>query len=145
MKIVIDTNILISTLMKSDGVVGSILFRELKDFEKISCYYLYVELFSKKDRILKISKLEESELLELLYLVIKQVNFINEVQIGEENWRKAQILTQNIDVKDISFVALSLETDSYLWTGDKKLCEGLKAKGFDKVLSTQDLLNLIKK
>jgi predicted nucleic acid-binding protein len=131
--------------MKSDGVVGGILLRDLQDVQKLSCYYLYVEIFSKKDKILKLSKLEEKDLLELLYLVIKQVNFINEAQISDENWQKAQDLTNTIDVKDISFVALSLETDAYLWTGDKVLYEGLKAKGFEKVISTTELLKLIKK
>ena len=145
MKFVVDTNILISTLMKSDGVVGGILLRDLREFEKLSCYYLYVEIFSKKEKILKISKLEEKDLLELLYLVIKQVNFINEAQISDENWQKAQDLTHDIDVKDISFVALTLETDAYLWTGDKILYEGLKAKGFEKVVSTTELLKMIKK
>ena len=145
MKFVVDTNILISTLMKPDGVVGGILLRDLREFEKLSCYYLYVEIFSKKEKILKISKLEEKDLLELLYLVIKQVNFINEAQISDENWQKAQDLTHDIDVKDISFVALTLETDAYLWTGDKILYEGLKAKGFEKVVSTTELLKMIKK
>ena len=145
MKFVVDTNILISTLMKPDGVVGGILLRDLREFEKLSCYYLYVEIFSKKEKILKISKLEEKDLLELLYLVIKQVNFINEAQISDENWQKAQDLTHDIDVKDISFVALTLETDAYLWTGDKILHEGLKAKGFEKVVSTAELLKMIKK
>lgn len=144
MKLVIDTNIIISTLMKSDGVVGGILLRDLQNVEKLSCYFLYVEVFSKKEKILKVSKLEEKDLLELLYLVIKQVNFINEAQISDENWQTAQDLTQDIDVKDVSFVALSLETDAYLWTGDKILYEGLRAKGFDKVLSTADLLNMLK-
>jgi predicted nucleic acid-binding protein len=145
MKLVLDTNILISTLMKSDGVVGGILLRDLHDVEKLSCYFLYVEIFSKKDKILKISKLEEKDLLELLYLVIKQVNFINENQISDDNWRTAQDLTNDIDIKDISFVALSLETDAYLWTGDKILYAGLKAKGFEKVLNTADLIAMIKR
>jgi predicted nucleic acid-binding protein len=145
MKLVLDTNILISTLMKSDGVVGGILLRDLQDVEKLSCYFLYVEIFSKKDKILKISKLDEKDLLELLYLVIKQVNFINENQISDDNWRRAQDLTNDIDVKDISFVALSLETDAYLWTGDKILYAGLKAKGFEKVLNTSDLIAMIKR
>ena len=144
MKLVIDTNILISTLMKSDGVVGSVLLRDLQHIEKMSCYYLYVEIFSKKDKILKISKLAEKDLLDLLYLVIKQVNFINEAQISDESWLKAQALTQDIDVKDISFVALSLETNAYLWTGDKILYNGLKAQGFDKVISTTELIEMIK-
>ena len=145
MKFVIDTNILMSTLMKSDGVVGGVLLRDLREFEKLSCYYLYVEIFSKKEKILKISKLEENDLLELLYLVIKQVNFINEAQISDENWQKARDLTHDIDVKDISFVALTLETEAYLWTGDKVLYEGLKTKGFEKVVSTAELLKMLKK
>ncbi len=145
MKLVIDTNIVISALMKSDGIIGGILLKELQDVEKLSCYYLYIEVFSKKDKILKISKLEENDLLELLYFVIKHINFVNEAQISDENWKKARILTQDIDVKDISFVALSLETDAYFWTGDKVLHEGLKAKGFEKVVSTTDLLKMVRK
>ena len=52
MKFVVDTNILISTLMKPDGVVGGILLRDLREFEKLSCYYLYVEIFSKKENLM---------------------------------------------------------------------------------------------
>ena len=54
MKLVIDTNIVISALMKSDGIIGGILLKELQDVEKLSCYYLYIEVFSKKDGSLNI-------------------------------------------------------------------------------------------
>ena len=57
MKIVIDTNILISTLMSSDGVVGTFLLKDLREIEKYSCYYLYIEIFDKKDKIIKYSGL----------------------------------------------------------------------------------------
>ena len=36
-------------------------------------------------------------------------------------------------------VALALYLDAYLWTGDKILYNGLKTKGFKKVISTQEL------
>jgi hypothetical protein len=36
MKIVIDTNILISTLMRSDGTVGSFLLKSLQGYEMLS-------------------------------------------------------------------------------------------------------------
>ncbi len=48
-------------------------------------------------------------------------------------------------MKDISFVALTLEMNAKLWTGDKKLYSGLREKGFHDVLSTQDLEDFIKK
>lgn len=145
MKIVVDTNILISTLIKSNGRIGTLLLKELEGIEPLSCYYLYVEIFDKKEKIKKHSKLEEADLLELLYMVIKRVTFINEDQISKGAWKKAKELTQGIDVKDISFVALTLEMNAKLWTGDKKLYEGLRKKEFHDVLSTQDLEEIIKR
>lgn len=143
-RIVVDTNILISTLLSSDGVVGTFLLKELRDVEKLSCYYLYIELFDKKEKMLKISGYEEKEFLELLYLVIKRITFINENQISEENWERAKNLTKEIDVKDVSFVALSLQMDAALWTGDKKLYKGLKNKGFENVVNMDDLRKILK-
>ncbi len=143
MKIVVDTNILISTLVKSDGAIGQLLIQELDKYEVLSCYYLYIEIFDKKEKIKKYSKLLEVELLDLLYIVLKKVNFINENQISAESWEKAKQLIDGIDVKDISFVALAIQIDAYLWTGDKPIYYGLKKKGFDKVISTDDLRELL--
>lgn len=145
MRIVIDTNILISTLMSSNGVVGTFLLKELQEHDKLSCYMLYIELFDKKEKILKYTKLSEKELLELLYLVLKKIDFINEHQISQESWNRARELTKGIDVKDISFVALTIENESILWTGDKKLHKGLKDKGFTQVVNLEELKELIGK
>ena len=38
---------------------------------------------------------------------------------------------KDIDPKDMLFVALTLEVEGLLWTGDAKLRTGLKNKGFD--------------
>jgi len=73
MKIVIDTNILISALMSAEGVTGTFLLKDLSQFEKYSCYYLYVEIFDKKEKIIKYSGLNEKDLLELLYLTLKKI------------------------------------------------------------------------
>lgn len=143
MKIVIDTNIVISSLIKSDGAIGQLLLRELNDFDKIACHYLYVELFDKKEKILKLSKLTDEEFLDLLYLLIKKIDFINEEQITQENWEKAYELTKGIDVKDISHVALTIHTKAKLWTGDKKLYNGLKINGFEDVINTTEIRTLL--
>jgi len=39
-------------------------------------------------------------------------------------------LCKDIDESDTPFVALTIELKALLWTGDKKLKEGLKKKGF---------------
>lgn len=143
MRLVVDTNILISTLIQPKSKIGTLLMSDLNEEVTIlSCHYLYVELFDKKERIKKYSKLEETELLELLYLVIRRVVFINDNQISKDSWEKAKTLTQYIDVKDESFVALSIETNAPLWTGDKKLYTGLKNQGFSSVLNTSEVERL---
>lgn len=43
-------------------------------------------------------------------------------------------LCKDVDIKDTPFVALAIELGPSLWTGDKKLKEGLKQKGFDNFL-----------
>ena len=53
--------------------------------------------------------------------------------------RIAEALTIDIDPDDISFVALSIFLDAYLWTGDKSLYNGLKNKGFERVISSFEL------
>ncbi len=142
-KLVIDSNILISTLMNPKGIVGTFLLEDLHNIEKVSCYMLYVEVFDKKEKIIKYTKLEEGELLEVLYMILKQINFVNELQISEESWVKAEELTSDIDVKDISFVAMTIETGGILWTGDKKLIRGLTSKGFEQVVDLEGLRKLI--
>lgn len=144
MKIIIDTNILISTLMSSNGIIGTFLLKDLQDHEKYSCYMLYVELFDKKEKILKYTKIPEGEFLELLYIVLKRIDFINENQISKESWNQAIELTEGIDIKDVSFVALAIETKGILWTGDKKLHRGLKEKGFERVTNLEELRKLVK-
>jgi len=143
MKIIIDTNILISTLMRSNGTVGTFLLKSLQGYEMLSPYTLYVELFDKKEKILRFTKIPEIEFLELLYIVLKRIDFINEHQISEESWRLATDLTNGIDEKDTSFVALTIETGGILWTGDKKLFKGLQQKGFDRVVNLDQLKDMV--
>ena len=68
---------------------------------------------------------------------------MNEQQIADSIWQEERKLTAGIDVKDVSFVALSLQTDAYLWTGDKPLHDGLIKRGFTKVVNTEELLLLL--
>lgn len=144
MRLVVDTNIVISALLNPDGVVGSLLLKDAKDMEKLTCQFLYVEIFDKKTKILSISKLEEDDFLSLLYFVIKQIEFISENQIETKNWEQAVELVKGIDDKDVAFVALTLQTNALLWTGDKKLYNGLRSKGFQSVITTQELIDYLK-
>jgi len=48
-----------------------------------------------------------------------------------------------VDSDDIAFVALSLELDGFLWTGDKKLAKGLTNHTNVKMITTDKLDILI--
>jgi predicted nucleic acid-binding protein len=51
--------------------------------------------------------------------------------ISLDNRRAAATLCQGIDENDIAHVALTLELNGLLWTGDRKLKNGLQSKGFN--------------
>jgi predicted nucleic acid-binding protein len=128
MKVVLDSNIVFSSLIKPDGKISEIILNPFFQFEKFSCYFLYIEIFKHKDRIVKMSTLDEPELLEIFYQIIRRIEFVNEERIPKDVFRDALELTKEIDSKDTTFVALSMYFDAYLWTGDKVLQNGLKKK-----------------
>lgn len=132
MKIIVDTNIIFSTLLKSGYKFRDILFAGSDEF--YSCKWAIAEIFKHKDKILKCSKLSEEILFETLHKIFKNIHFVNDELISNENLKKAYDLCHDIDEKDILFVALTLELNGVLWTGDKELKEGLKKKGFNKFL-----------
>jgi predicted nucleic acid-binding protein len=76
------------------------------------------------------------------FLVYKQVDFFSESTIPFEFWQKAADFVRDIDMDDITFVALSLFLDIKLWTGDKLLIGGLTKKGFKNIITTQEMLQL---
>ena len=139
MKIIVDTSIFMSALISPKGIYAELLMNPIFRFEKYSSYYLVVEIFKHKEKILKYSKLTESELIEQVYNLLKNVTLINENQIPKEIWQKSFDLTKDVDENDTAFIALTEFTDGKLWSLDKKLTTGLKNKGYKKIIGTGEL------
>src|SRR5882762_5736721 len=128
MKIVVDTNIIFSALLNSNGTIGDLLFNSDKDFEFYSCSYM---------------RYETQKELEVSYtLVISKLKFINEEIIPVETWLAAEQITKSFDIDDTDFVALTKFLKAHLWTGDKILYKGLKKSNFKKVYNTAELLSI---
>ena len=142
MKIVVDTNIIFSSLLNSNGNIGNLLFNSEKYFEFYSCSYMIYEIQKHWERLRKISKLTEKELQTSHQQVLSKLKFINEAIIPEETWLAAEQITKGIDTDDTDYVALTKFLKATLWTGDKVLYNGLKRLNFKKVLNTQELLTL---
>ena len=92
-------------------------------------------------KLKQISKLTDAELNVAQSRVLSRVQFINEELIPEKRWLEAGKLVSDIDVDDIDFVALTNHLKGFLWTGDKPLYNGLREKGFKKIVTTADLLS----
>jgi predicted nucleic acid-binding protein len=142
MKIVVDSNIIFSTLLNSNGTIGDLLFNSDKHFEFYSCSYMQHEIQKHWERLKKISKLSDKQL-EISYRqVLSKLNFINEAIIPAETWLAAEQITKGIDIDDTDFVALTKFLRASLWTGDKVLYNQLKKLHFKKILSTTELYEL---
>lgn len=126
MNIVVDTNIFFSALISPDGSVSEILLNPRSRIQFYSPKFAEFELDKYENRMIRFSGLERDELLELKRIVLGRIELIDHGLIKEESWEEAEVLTTSIDKKDTPFVALTLELKGLLWTGDKKLINGLK-------------------
>lgn len=130
MILVIDTNILFSMLLGKSLELRETFFDERKEFYAPN--FVLVEIFEKKEKLLKHSKLSETELYELMYRIFNRIKFVNEYAISRDSKTKAYELCKGVDEDDTPIIALAIELDGEVWTGDKVLVEGLKEKGFNR-------------
>ena len=142
MKIVVDTNIVFSTLLNSDGVIGDLIYNSDRYFEFYSCSYMRFEIQKHWEKLKKISKLSDEQLEVSYAQILTKIKFINEEIIPVDIWLSSEKITEKIDIDDTDFVALTRFLKATLWTGDKVLYNGLKEISFKKVLNTADLLEL---
>lgn len=56
---------------------------------------------------------------------------------------KALDLVKDVDIKDVSYVALSMQLNLVLLTRDKKLISGIKKKKYNKIMLFDEFLKNI--
>jgi predicted nucleic acid-binding protein len=138
MKVIVDTNIIFSSLLNKQSLLCDVLLG--KEFDFYMPKYAYIELFKYKEKIMKFSRHTEEEVLEILYRLLKNINTFDEELISANTLKMAHELVKDIDEKDIIFVALTMELGGLLWSRDKKLIKGLKEKNFGMVFNYQSFV-----
>lgn len=141
MKIVVDTNIVFSAILNSDGKIGDLLLNSNKMIDFYSVEYLRFEIANHYEKLSKISGQEIEKIIQTEYFVTRSIHFISEEQISLHSWKAAHALVSEVDMDDIAFVALSKHLHCNLWTGDAALIRGLNKKGFSDFILTDDLLS----
>ena len=132
MNIVIDTNILISALIK-DSTTRKILFESEMEF-----YYPDVslkELQKHEKMILEKSGMTEEEYSKVLDDILLRVNIVQMELFKDKLW-EASNLIGNIDADDVVFLAVALWINGFVWSEDKDFEKQNKIK----ILKTKDLL-----
>jgi predicted nucleic acid-binding protein len=142
MKIIVDTNIVFSALLNTNSRIGRLLLDTRDKIEFYSCKYLQKEIHRHIDKIRQYARLNNDDLFELISLVESRIFFIDEELLPTSIITEAQVWVSDIDFDDFAFVALAMHLDAWLWTGDKKLINGLLQKGYSRLITTTDLWHI---
>jgi predicted nucleic acid-binding protein len=128
--VVVDTNILFSALLKErSGFAETLLTSGVRFYVN---ELVLAEIFRHKEKLVRLSTLSEAEIVRLLHTLLRAVEIFKEDLISSENRRAAYELCRDVDETDAPHVAIALELDALLWTGDATLKSALRAKGFDR-------------
>ena len=143
MKIVIDTNILISALIKPDGKIFDLLENLSLNHELYLSDFSLIELSNHRNRIIKSSKLTAQEFEYSREILLKTFVTLPAEYIPIPVLVQAFNLVKEIDQNDTVFIATAIFLDASLWTGDKVLYRGLKTKNFQQILNSSEIKELI--
>lgn len=142
MKIVVDSNIVFSAMLNTNGKLGQLLIDGSKYFDFYSIELLKDEIINHRYKIINILSIDELKFYQIFNFVTNKINFIDDIFLSEDEISIAELLVKDIDENDLLFVALNNFLNSYLWTGDKKLTLGLLHKGYNKIITTDQLFKI---
>jgi predicted nucleic acid-binding protein len=96
-RIVVDTNILFSLLLRGETALRK---RFLTDnAPTFHCpRFVFVELFQHKERIAQATELSEEDLLECLYELLARVHFLEEAAILPMNLKKWSLIIKHLRI-----------------------------------------------
>ena len=133
MEIVVDTNVLISALIRSAKT------RELICSPKLILYapkYILSECLSHKTEIINKSGINQYDFVDLVTILLSNIHIIDDKEF-DHLMDEAEKLVKHQE--DSPFMALALFKNISLWTDDKGLREQKKVK----IFSTSELLKYI--
>lgn len=139
MKIVVDSNIVFSAILNSHSPIGQLIIDGSNYFEFYSIGLLKEEIFKHKSKIIQLSNFSEEHFTKVYHLILSQISFIDDILLNNNDLIAALELVSDIDENDALFVALNNYLNAKLWTGDKKLINGLSKKNYKNTITTNEL------
>jgi len=114
MKLVLDSNIIFSALIKK-STTRNIILSDV--FELHAPEYIFSEITKHKELLLRKSKMNEGELDALLLLLQKHIHLVPKEKYNEK-MALAEDILKDIDITDSPFLALALALNCPIWSND---------------------------
>ena len=115
MKIIIDSNIFISALIKKDGLTRSIIINS--DCIFLFPEYEFQEIYKYKEEIMKKSGYSEREFIQAISLLLNNMRIVRREEICDY-YNEAFEIMDKIDHDDIIFIATALAFNATIWSDD---------------------------
>jgi predicted nucleic acid-binding protein len=144
-KLVVDSNIVFSAILSTQGRFGQLLINGTRHFEFYTIALLAEEIDRHKQKIMRIAALDEATYQQTVRSILSKLTFVDDIALSDQELRTAMELTADIDADDTMYVALNDHLRAHLWTGDKKLTNGLRDKGYDRIISTDEVYSIFLK
>ena len=138
-RIIVDTNILFSTLLNINSRIGQILIKGHSYYDFFSPEYIRDEIFEHKEKIQHLAKIDDIKFIETYELVVHNISIISHSVIPVSYFKMAEFLCSSIDIDDTPFIAATEFLHGKLWTGDKTLINGLLIKKYSQIVTTEEL------
>ena len=103
MKIIVDTNIVFSAILNSSSRIGKVLLNSKGHFQFYTCDFLRTEIQRHRNKLLKLTKLADNDLIELEVLVTHNITFIFERLLPQDLLLQTEKLLKSIDSNDTPF------------------------------------------
>lgn len=133
MKIVVDSNVFISALIK-DSLTREIIIKSNNIF--LFPEFEFQEVYRYKEYILKKSGYSEIEFIKMVSMLLKNMKIISYEEICDY-YGEAHRIMDKIDPDDIIFIAAALAFKALIWSDDAHF----KMQDRVKTLTTEEIKN----
>ena len=141
MILITDSNIIFSAIISPKSDIAKILLKNSK-VQFFAPAHIFVEIQEHTSKIIEVAEISKKTFFERYRVILTRIKILDD--INKKSTQKALKILSNIDIDDTAFVALHFQTKHKIWTGDKKLIDGLKAQGYDICVTTTELKKKLK-
>lgn len=99
------------------------------------------EIRKYQELILKKTKLPPEKLRSFTLQLFSKLIVVPNFLISNKSYLEAFRLCKDIDENDTTYLALSIEFEMTMISKDEKLVEGLRAKGYQEIISLREFLS----